>query len=627
MEQRKSVFFKSKAFIILVSIAVLLSAAIPIGYKYYSDYLNVPNFVSSDSNYVIVSAQEARPGDKLTYIISLTNEGRRKVDDVVVTTDFPENVELVSDNIDYIDSVGAKSLTFLIDSMEIGQQKKLSFDVKVDSPLDNGTIIANNRMDISYRRSDTPEPIMASFETRLQTKVISSVDFSESNYQITHQNGEHIRMGDRLDVDLLIKNSGDMAAAGISITGIIDQNTQLIEGSFKSDWAYMDMNKDEAAIRIDRLNPQDQAVISYSVKVGSGLIDNTKLVFEPTIENSSNQLLLESKEFVVRAFPEFTDFALTGIDENGGDLLSNDIVKYTVTFKNIGDGSAFDVFVENKIPDNASFVEASVDPSMFNWEMPDRVFSIKIDQLAPGEEFSFFYRARVASGLYFGAKVTNTSTLVYQDERLDSQSVTHTVISNYSYNVVIMGDSQVAKTQWTSHLNNIFVQSYPYGSFNFIKSGRGGETVDLGYNRMISSGIMGQNPYIFILNYGTNDSDLSSGYYRIAPDTFRYYLGAMIDTIKTNTGAMVVVMSTGPVSGRKVSGQTNEGLAAFNSIAAQVCAQRGAVFVDVFNPMLGSGNADQYLTDGLHYNSAGDQLVARIAFNAISSRLNRYGTR
>ncbi|MDZ7836838.1 MAG: hypothetical protein U5N58_02235 [Actinomycetota bacterium] len=92
---------------------------------------------------------------------------------------------------------------------------------------------------------------------------------------------------------------------------------------------------------------------------------------------------------------------------------------------------------------------------------------------------------------------------------------------------MIMGDSQVANTKWANHLNNMFEQRYFYGDFSFIASGKGGETVDMGYNRMLSSGILNQNPYIFIINYGTNDADTSSGYYRIAPETFRYYLGAI----------------------------------------------------------------------------------------------------
>ncbi|MDZ7836839.1 MAG: GDSL-type esterase/lipase family protein [Actinomycetota bacterium] len=97
--------------------------------------------------------------------------------------------------------------------------------------------------------------------------------------------------------------------------------------------------------------------------------------------------------------------------------------------------------------------------------------------------------------------------------------------------------------------------------------------------------------------------------------------------MKTNTGAMVVVMSTGVANEKVNESHSNSDLATYNNLASQVAAQHGAVFVDVFNPMMQSGNPNQYLGDGLHYNSTGDQFVATITFNTIARHLNQYGTR
>ncbi len=622
---RPESFFKKKAFIALAAAAVLLAIGAVMGYRYYQEYLNVPNFVSAEANYMIVSKEEAKPGEVITYVINLANEGRREATDVLVRSKIPENTQLAEKELDFLKSADGENITFFIGSIGPGQKKKLSFSVVLDSPLDNGTIILNDGMQVSYKRSGTDETIAERFEARLATEVASSIDFSESYYQVTHKGSEYIRMGDTLDVTLCIKNSGDMVANGVNVKGIVPENTDYVQGSFYADSAYIHQEAGERIITLDVIEPQKEAFINFALKIGSGLSDRTEVLFGPGIENSFSQLLLEEQGFEVRAFPEFRDFTLAGVDENGGDLLSHDIIRYDVSFKNTGDGSAYDFFIENAIPAHTTFIDSSIDPSKTSWE--NGVFKVNVSELGPGEEFSYHYRVQVGGGLNFGAKVTNTSSLVYEGQRVDSAAVTHTVISNYSYNVVVMGDSQVARTQWAGHLNNMFVQRYPYGSFNFIRSGRGGETVVMGYNRMISSGILGQDPYIFIINYGTNDADMSSGYFRTAPDTFAYYLGAMIDTIKTNTGAMVVVMSTGVVDENIDKAHTNSSFSAINNVAAQVCAQRGAVFVDVFNPMMGSGSPGQFLSDGLHYNSAGDQLAARAAFNAISSHLNQYGTR
>lgn len=622
-----SSFFKSKAFIILILAALLLAIAIPVGYMYYLDYLNSPNFVSPESNFISVSADQASPGDQLTYTIRLANEGRKEANDIHVTTDLPEHTTLIDENTDYLEQIIGNQVKFLIDSLPVGQNIEFSYTVTIDNPLDNGTVISNNSFLVNYQRQGDQETVEKKFETDLKTTVTSNIDFSESYYKITDENGGYIRMGDTLNIVYFVKNSGNMVAENVKIKGIIPANTNLVEGSFSSDSAYMDQVDGETVIKLDKVETNAKMFINYSVQVASGLADNTKVLFEPTIENGTMQAVMENQEFTVRAFPQFTPLSLAGVDENGGDLLPNETVRYTVTFKNEGDGSAFNVFVENAIPDNTTLLDYSLEPSQFNWELQDKVFSVRIAELAPGEEFSYSYRVKVAGGLYYGTKITNTNTLIHQEERLSSQSVTHTIISNYGYNVVVMGDSQVANTNWAGHLNGIFEQKYFYGDFNFIKSGKGGETVLMGYNRMLSSGVLGQSPYIFILNYGTNDADTSSGYYRIAPETFRYYLGAMIDTIKTNTGALVVVMSTGPVNEGVNEAHTNSDLATYSNLAAQVAAQHGAVFVDVFNPMMQSGNPNQYLGDGLHYNSNGDQFVASIAFNTISRHLNQYGTR
>ncbi len=616
-------FFKSKTLIILIVAAVLLGAGIAVGYMFYVDYLNVPNFVSSEYNYMVVSKQEARPGDTLTYIIHLANEGRREAAEIRVRTQIPPYTQLAVQDIDYLEEVEQDTICFLIPSLGVGQSKKISFTVEVDSPLDHGTLVTNQGLELSYTRSGSEEVFYEHFAADLETVVISSIDLSSSHFQVTHRGGEHIRMGDVLDVALFVENSGDMTAADIHIANVVPEHTDFVQGSFDCPQA----SWEQQAVRIEKIEAGQQITLQYAVQVAEHLDDNTKLVFAPVIENSTGQLHLDSQAFMVRAFARLQDFTLTGVQESAGDLNPQDTIQYSISFTNTGDGKAADVVVENQIPQHTTFLGMGTDAYPIQWQTQGSVFHINIPELGPGETFRCDYRVQVNPGTYLGTPIANTSTLIYEGQNLKQQSVSHTVISSYSYQVAVMGDSQVANTQWTAHLQKLFTQSYPYGTFQFSKSGRGGETVDMGYNRMVSSGILGQKPYIFILNYGTNDATTSYGYFRIAPETYRHYLGAMIDAIKSNTGALVVVMSTGAVDESVDSAHTNAGMAIYNQVAAQVCAQKGAVFVDVFNPMLATGNPGQFLSDGLHYNSAGDQLVARIAFNTISGHLNPYGTR
>ncbi|MDZ7836836.1 MAG: hypothetical protein U5N58_02225 [Actinomycetota bacterium] len=233
-KENSSNFFKSTAFIIIIIVALILAIAIPVGYIFYLDYLNTPNFVSSSSNYITVSAQQASPGDELTYTINLANEGRKDVTDVHITTDMPQYTSISSQDIDYLEHVDRETISFMVGLIKVGQSRQLTYTVTVDNPLDHGTVIANNSFKITYRRQGEQEKIEKKFETSLETAVESNIDFAESYYKITDENGEYIRMGDNLNIVFFIKNSGNMIAEDVKIKGIIPDNTGYVEGSFTS---------------------------------------------------------------------------------------------------------------------------------------------------------------------------------------------------------------------------------------------------------------------------------------------------------------------------------------------------------------------------------------------------------
>ncbi len=623
----KENFFKSKTFIILIITLLTLAVFIPVGYILYLDWSNSPNFASPDKNFVSVSETRANPGDTIIYRITITNEGRKTATGIHITTDIPQDTKLAKGEIPYLEDAGEDKIYFLVGSLEPGQKKVLEYAVIIDTPLDDGTTINNNTFSIEYSRKGSTETINKKFEIGLETSVESSIDFSKSYYRITDENGGDVRQGDKLSVIFFIKNTGNMASKDITLKNIIPEGTSFIEGSFISQGAYMDEAEGQAVIGLEKAEPGKRIFLNYSLAVNSGLSDNTKLFFTPYISYSGKQASLKNQELTVRAMAEISGFSLTGIDENGGDLLPNETIKYTVYFKNAGDGATKNLVIENTIPPYTSLLETSLDQERMVWEKENEVFRVNVSELGPGEEFSFYYRVKIDGGLYYGTKITNKAALLSYADRLTSSSVTHTVISNYYYNVVVLGDSQVAQTTWVERLNAMFEENYLYGSFRFIKSGVNGETAVTGYNRMLDSGILKQNPYIFIINYGTNDAFTGSDYYRTSPEAFRHYLGAMIDTVKTNTGALVVVMSTGVSNEELHPHHKNSSLSMYNNIASQVTSEHGAVFVDVFSPLIKSENPYQYLADGLHYNGKGDQLVAEIAFDVISKYLNEYGTR
>ena len=184
-------------------------------------------------------------------------------------------------------------------------------------------------------------------------------------------------------------------------------------------------------------------------------------------------------------------------------------------------------------------------------------------------------------------------------------------------NIVVMGDSQVSDPiKWPEHFRNIMAQKYPQYDFRLYKSGVGAETIPWGYNRL--SSMYKYNPTIFVINYGTNDANGAAvGSYRTDPARFGWYLSLMIDKIRKDTGAMVVVMSTAPTYDRERS-HPMANLTNINNEARKVCQQKGAIYVDVFNSMINTGNFRPYISDGLHYSEAGSVFASQVLFNTVS---------
>ena len=191
-------------------------------------------------------------------------------------------------------------------------------------------------------------------------------------------------------------------------------------------------------------------------------------------------------------------------------------------------------------------------------------------------------------------------------------------LENYFKSVVVIGDSQVTDPRtWPEYLTNLIKQNYVCYDFSLYKSGVGGETIPSGYGRV--EDLFGYEPSIFIINYGTNDANgPREGTFRTSPSDFAGYLSSMIDKIRKETGAIVAIMSTGPSINRETS-HPMYNLSVINYQAQQVCSRKNAIFVDVFITMKNQENYSRYLdSDGLHYNEAGCQFVAELAYDMIS---------
>ena len=171
--------------------------------------------------------------------------------------------------------------------------------------------------------------------------------------------------------------------------------------------------------------------------------------------------------------------------------------------------------------------------------------------------------------------------------------------------IVIMGDSLINMSDWTQRFGGIINSALPASGYNVVGSAVNGEMSFQGLARFDTT-VASQNPKIIILAYGTNDVGSS-------PSRFQSSMEQLVIKSK-NTGATVFLNLVGPIyhSGK-------QDWPSFNQIIMEIASKYGILVIDVAGPL--SQNPGAYLTEGMHYSSAGAAVVAQAAFNVVSQYL------
>jgi len=165
------------------------------------------------------------------------------------------------------------------------------------------------------------------------------------------------------------------------------------------DGVYADENGIEG-VQID-MNEQSTTTDSdglYSFCMIHGdvsLVETDPVGYTSTTTNSYSFSVSKSEE-VTYNFGDYmavdTSLSLvkTGVDADGGHLLVGDLITYTLTVTNIGDATAYDVYMVDNLPSDVTCVYASDDATCedLTWYL---------DHLLPGESFTATINATINS--------------------------------------------------------------------------------------------------------------------------------------------------------------------------------------------------------------------------------------
>ena len=592
-------------------LVIFIIAAVAFSFYYYFGiYLPEPNFSDERFNYIYSDAGEyIKPGSSITYVINCRNTGNRDVENLVVEVKIPEHTSFVSS--DNGGSPGGNGndgmLTFKVaDVFRKDEKATLCFMVEVDEALDKDTAIELNEVKFEYQIGE--ESFNDNIATDLVSRIESSPDLNNFKVEVVDENGDKTLLGDVLKYTLTVKNTGDMDAFDVEIRSSLSEHVEIIEDSISGQGEYKD---DYILWQIDNIKVSSPRTFSYRVKVkenlnGNELIENTSTL------KCGPDIIERSAEEKLDLSSDLASSEVYIYDANGGELYPGEAISVKVVVRNTGDKKEDSYSIICPTPAGATYISQSGTAEGIKWSDEIRGLIWDLKDLGTGEEKAITFSLRVNNELAGSGGVITASFKVESGSgaiNLPQKSLS--VRGNASITIVAMGDSLIARSNWVQMFDGLLEANYPYAEYNTIASAKCGELARGGYARYDST-VGPYKPGIVIIAYGTND---------VGPhySEFSVSLEGMVIKAKSQ-GARVFINLIGPIDY-----PDKENYNEYNNVIRQIAAKHGAVVIDVLTPL--SQNPGGYLTDGMHYSSAGASVVAHTVFNYVSHYLGSIGQR
>jgi uncharacterized repeat protein (TIGR01451 family) len=617
VDSKKTKAGKSKKFWVLIAVfIVMFLLIIAAGAYFYFIYYLKPNFETGESNNISNDAAEkVFPDSVITYTINFKNSGNVAANDFRVLTGIPSNTAFLSSDPSCKFNQADGSMEFNEGNLLKGQSGKVAFSVKVNKPLDNGTLI--NSIQAIFKFVSRGKEENFTITKTLKNKVESSPDLKKFNIEVTDKNGGDFNMGDLVTFVIMVENTGNMNAKNVFITDSVPEKLEVIKNSINPSGAgsQYDAAINKITWNLGELTINKSVTLSFDARVGNNFKDLEKFKNIATLgyeKNIKSEIYVEKE---VHAFPDFSKSLNIVTDIDGGSIWAGDILQYSVTVKNTGlrEGRNFELHCP--VPSGTSYIKNSASPAdmLVNSKTDEIQWNIK--SLGTGTEQTFTFKVSINDSLKKGGMV-NTGFFITGDSQNVKIEPLHTNIKPFIFQTVVcMGDSHIPHTNWPSTLNHLLNYKYPHADFRTIGSGVPQEMAYQGVRRFDSTvGIY--KPQIIVIGYGTND--VGSG-----TDLLRSGLQDLINKAKA-LGATVLIHSIGYID--TVKNPDKASYLGYNNAIRDVCASNGVPYIDLYGPM--SQDPGKYLdTDGMHWTSEGGSLLAHLVFNTLVNYLDSNGQR
>lgn len=466
------------------------------------------------------------------------------------------------------------------------------------------------------------------FQTSSETQTSSSIMLESFSLNITEiriekdaSNAESatkssdIYIGDKINFAIVIKNESSKAAENIKVLNLPPQKLENIVLEENSGGLYDPFSK-KIVWDIAEIGAGKTTEINFSAVAGKDFEDGEKFTIKVSAFYGDKSLSEKASEAVVNGFAEYTDTTVKVEDINGGEVWSQDKLKYTILVKNNGKKDGLNITLNCTVPVGTGYVEGTAKGPNLTLSPNKSLLQWKIEKLKRGEVKEFSFIVFVADYLTFETEIKSGFFIEASSQKIELESTLLHTASVAFHSVVCMGDSHVVISKWPEILAGLLEKQYTHAKFNIISSGVKGEMANQAIGRF-DKDVRIYKPDILVIGYGTNDAGEE-------PGVFRYHMDILLRQA-TSTGAKVFVYGVGFIDTSISKWLNKANYTAFNDILRNdLCPKYGAVYIDLYS-VLSKDPKNYFKADGMHWTEVGTELAANEIFKTMTLYLDSDG--
>ena len=387
----------------------------------------------------IPAGTTVKEGDTITYTITVYNDGDVDANNIVIKDQIPENTTyLKEENGNYVEDASITTITSdTKDTLAAGENLSISFTVKVNdfegdaATIKNTAIVSAKGLDDISSNSLEINAIPA--EAKLRVEKTSNIP-----------DGTSVQEGDIITYTITVYNDGNGPAYNVVIHDVVPENTIYVEldtttNQYVEKPSVTTLTSSTTGI----LAAGEKCEMSFTVKVKEITTANVKITNTASVtaddldDVSSNTVGISTTP--TEKTPDLTLVKKSSIAE-GSTVKEGNIIAYTLTVTNNGEGNARNVVIHDTIPDYTTCVEKDANGRYVKKTSITTITSEPKEILAPGESYSISFSVMVNKITDENVIITNTAK-VTADNSDDVSSNTVGITAEKSQETPVLPDT------------------------------------------------------------------------------------------------------------------------------------------------------------------------------------------